>query len=124
MTSAKQSGLLFDVARFSEKDAQFDGNLKSMEALSIGEQHQIIIQIVLLRSFVEIPFHKYLLYFVVPLKEPRLKDTHLVPYQSLLQMFTPNADLDLTARVKITNKDFGFFEIRMIIIFAEIGGNI
>jgi hypothetical protein len=37
MTSAKQSGLLFDVARFSEKDAQFDGNLKSMEALSIGE---------------------------------------------------------------------------------------
>jgi hypothetical protein len=33
----KQSGLLFDVARFSEKDAQFDGNLKSMEALSIGE---------------------------------------------------------------------------------------
>jgi hypothetical protein len=33
MTSAKQSGLLFDVARFSEKDAQFDGNLKSMEAL-------------------------------------------------------------------------------------------
>jgi hypothetical protein len=39
-------------------------------------------------------------------------------------IFTPNADLDLTARVKITNKDFGFFEIRMIIIFAEIGGNI
>jgi hypothetical protein len=74
MTSAKQSGLLFDVARFSEKDAQFDGNLKS-----------IIIQIVLLRSFVEIPFHKYLLYFVVPLKELRLKDTRLVPYQSLLQ---------------------------------------
>jgi hypothetical protein len=23
-------------------------------------------------------------------------------------IFTPNADLDLTARVKITNKDFGF----------------
>jgi hypothetical protein len=38
-------------------------------------------------------------------------------------IFTPNADLDLTARVKITNKEFGFFEIRMIIIFAEIGGN-
>jgi hypothetical protein len=91
MTSAKQSGLLFDVARFSEKDAQFDGNLKSMEALSIGEFKATSKEIqarvakgMAIGSALQ-PFHKYLLYFVVPLKEPRLKDTRLVPYQSLLQ---------------------------------------
>jgi hypothetical protein len=26
--------------------------------------------------------------------------------------------------VRITNKDFGYFNIRMIIIFAEVGGNL
>ena len=37
MTTAKQSGILFDVARFAEKDAQFSGDIASMEALSVGK---------------------------------------------------------------------------------------
>ena len=37
MTTAKQAGILFDIARFADKDAQFDGKITSMEALSVGE---------------------------------------------------------------------------------------
>jgi len=37
LTTAKQAGILFDVARYREKDIQSDGNRKSAEALSIGE---------------------------------------------------------------------------------------
>lgn len=39
-------------------------------------------------------------------------------------VYTPNSELNTRAMVRITNKDFGYFNIRMIIIFAEVGGNL
>jgi hypothetical protein len=71
-------------------------------------------------------FKNFIVTLLIFLTSPRIVSSVLssTTEEHEAVIFTPNADLDLTARVKITNKDFGFFEIRMIIIFAEIGGNI
>lgn len=37
LTTAKQAGMLFDVARYKERDIQSDGNRDSAEALSVAE---------------------------------------------------------------------------------------